>query len=220
MPVRKIPKNYLGVTGRYSSPKNAEMNGFESLLERDYMFHLDFDETVASFDEQPVRIQVAGVNNGYVPDVLVRYLPAKDTGEVRRPKLVEVKPTELLEKHADKFAPKFAAAEAFAAEQGWDFYKVTEQDIRTPRLKNYKFLREYRNIKPDEADLARIVSFVHDHGGTASTRNILNELAPTDEELLRWWPIVWHAILMKRVLCDWDTPFTDDVMLQLPEAVS
>lgn len=51
---------------------NEEMDVFESLLEKDYLLLLDFDDTVETFEVQPVRIPVPGVRNGYVPDVLVR----------------------------------------------------------------------------------------------------------------------------------------------------
>ncbi len=73
MPVRKIPKNYLLVTGAYSSQKNAVIDPFESLLEKEYMMLLDFEESVAKFESQPVRIPVLGVAKGYVPDLLVTY---------------------------------------------------------------------------------------------------------------------------------------------------
>ena len=58
MPVRKIPKNHLMVTGGYSSSKNTEIDAFESLLEKDYLLLLDFDESVRSFEVQPVHIPV------------------------------------------------------------------------------------------------------------------------------------------------------------------
>ena len=33
------------------------MDAFESLLEQDYLLLLDFDDTVESFEVQPVRVQ-------------------------------------------------------------------------------------------------------------------------------------------------------------------
>ena len=93
MPVRKIPKNYLVVTGGHSSHKNTVMNGFEGTLEPEYMLLLDFDDTVENYEEQPIVIPVAGVAAGYTPDVLVHHFA--HTG--KRPKLVEVKPTKYLE---------------------------------------------------------------------------------------------------------------------------
>ena len=44
MPVRKIPKNYLGVTGAFASLKNGRMVGFESLLEKDLFVLLEYDD--------------------------------------------------------------------------------------------------------------------------------------------------------------------------------
>jgi hypothetical protein len=67
MPVRKIPKNYLFVTGAYSSRKSEVMDQFESLLEKDYLLVLDFDDEVESFEVQPVRVPVKGVRRGMFP---------------------------------------------------------------------------------------------------------------------------------------------------------
>jgi len=60
------------------------MDAFESLLEKDYLLLLDFDETVESFEVQPVRIPGKGIVRGYVPDVLVKFWPDPETGEVRQ----------------------------------------------------------------------------------------------------------------------------------------
>lgn len=87
MPVRKIPKNHLVVTGSFASRKNAQMDGFESLLEKEYMLLLDFDEHVERFEVQPVTIPVPGVPKGYTPDVLVYFCPDPNSGEIRRPLL-------------------------------------------------------------------------------------------------------------------------------------
>lgn len=68
MPVRKIPKNHLVVTGAFPSRKNAKMRGFESPLEKEFMLLLEFDSSVASFEEQPLTIQIPGIPRGYTPD--------------------------------------------------------------------------------------------------------------------------------------------------------
>lgn len=75
MPARKIPKNYLVVTGGFASTKNDRLMGFESLLEREYMLLLEHDDTVKSFEEQPVSIRVQRETRAgrYTPDILVRY---------------------------------------------------------------------------------------------------------------------------------------------------
>jgi hypothetical protein len=134
MAVRKIPKNYLVVTGSFSSRKNAQMDAFESLLEKEYMLLLDFDDRVERFEPQPVTIPVPGVPKGYTPDVLVKYFPDTASGGPRKPLLTEIKHTDELLRNAEKYAPKFAAAARYVSERGWEFRVTTQLDIRTPRL--------------------------------------------------------------------------------------
>lgn len=216
MAVRKIPKNHLFVTGGYSSRKSEEMDAFESLLEKDYLLLLDFDDTVESFDVQPVRIPVAGVARGYVPDVLVKYKPNLETCEIRKSLLAEVKRSDYLEKHAAKYAPKFAAAVAYAESMGWEFRPVDETEIRLPRLRNIKFLREYRNVSPSAEDCCRVEQAVMRHGRDSSSERVLAEIATSDDERLYWLPVLWSMVLQKRLLTDLNIPFGGDVQLSMP----
>lgn len=218
MAVRKIPKNYLFVTGGYSSRKNEEMDAFESLLEKDYLLLLDFDDTVEAFEVQPVRIPIAGVPKGYVPDVLVRYRSGHHSDAVRKPLLVEVKHTDHLERHAEKYAPKFAAAHQFAEDKGWEFAVVDQTQIRTPRLANLKFLREYRNVSPSVADIQQVLGCMERSAGETSSHALLDILAPTDDEKLYWLPIIWSMVLTRHVAVDLDRPFTNDVPLWMTGA--
>ena len=216
MAVRKIPKNHLFVTGGYSSRKSEEMDAFESLLEKDYLLLLDFDDAVESFDVQPVRIPVAGVARGYVPDVLVKYRPDPETGEILKPLLAEVKRSDYLEKHAAKYAPKFAAAVAYAENMGWEFRPVDETEIRLPRLRNIKFLREYRNVIPSTENCSRVERTMMRHGRDSSSERVLAEIALSDDERLYWLPIIWSMVLQKRLLTDLNIPFGGDVKLSIP----
>lgn len=216
MPVRKIPKNYAGVTGSYSSRKNADMAGFESLLERDYFLLLDFDPAVESFEPQPVRIPVPGVPRGYVPDVLVKYFPARD-GTRQRPLLAEIKHSNDLARNADKYAKKFEEARRYAQAQDWEFRVVDERAIRTPRLANLKFLREYRNVDPDEANTRRLLSFMAAAGGCNTSTALLQGIAADEEDLLQLLPTLWAMVLRGHLLADLDIQFGQTVALRLPE---
>jgi hypothetical protein len=75
------------------------MDGFESLLEKEFLMLLDFDDTVEKFEVQPVRIPVPGVPRGYVPDILVHYRADRETGEIRKPLLVEIKHTDDIQRN-------------------------------------------------------------------------------------------------------------------------
>ena len=219
MPVRKIPKNHLVVTGSFASRKNGQMDAFESLLEKEYMLLLEFDERVLRFEPQPVTIAVPGIPKGYVPDVLVYYHPDPTSGKIPKPLLTEVKHTDDLQRNAEKYAPKFAAAEKYASERGWEFRKTTEIDIRTQRLANLKFLREYRNIEPANQDSLQLVQFLQRSGGISSVDGLLGQLTSTDDDRLHWLPIIWHAVVTRSLLADWDQPIDNDTALHLPEVV-
>lgn len=84
MPARKIRKNHLTVTGSFASRKDGSVGSFESLLEKEYMVLLNFDDAVESFEEQSVNIPVLGVPRGYTPDVLVHFHENGATGQVRK----------------------------------------------------------------------------------------------------------------------------------------
>jgi hypothetical protein len=216
MPIRKIPKNYLVVTGGFASRKNDQMDAFESLLEKEYMLLLDFNERVERFDTQPITIPVPGIAKGYTPDVLVHYLPDPESGEIRKPLLTEIKHTDDLRRNAEKYAPKFLAAEQLALKAGWEFRITTQLDIRTPRLANIKFLREYRNIEPAQVDQERMLALIERTGGAASPKDLLEWLAASDDERLRWLPVIWHALLNRRVIADLGKPLDHDSILHLP----
>jgi hypothetical protein len=214
MPVRKIPKNYLVVTGGYSSRKSAVMDGFESLLEKEFLMLLDFDDTVDKFEVQPVHIRVPGVPRGYVPDILVHYRADLETGEVRKPLLTEVKHTDDLKRNEAKYAPKFAAAHAFAEEQGWEFRVVNQNDIRTPRLANLKFLREYRNITPSAEDAQHVLTGARQLLDL-TLQKLLSELSTTEVERLHWLPIIWSMIYTRQLCVNMNQPFFNDMPIKI-----
>lgn len=223
MPVRKIPKNWLHVTGGFASRKNGRMVGFESLLEKEFMILLEFDDTVERFEEQPVSIPVPGRKRkapSYVPDVLAHYKPRVPGGKSRKPVLYEVKHTTDLEKNKLKYRPKFAAARQFAKDQGWEFRIITEKEIRTPYLANLKFLREYRNIEPERDTIRQVIQALVDCGGSAEYDALLDKLAPTDAERLSIIPVIWHLVAARQIKADLKSPISGQMRLSLPKGTA
>lgn len=216
MPVRRIPKNYVSVTGRFASCKNGRALGFESLLERDYMLLLEFDDEVVSFEEQPVQIAVpkgdrrAGTQ--YVPDVLVHYKPSPD-GTAKPSVLAEVKKTSDLKVNAAKYAAKFAAATSFAEGRGWVFRTVSELEIRTPRLENLKFLREFRLAERDPKLAGLILSGLSAVGIMLPISVMIDELFPTESERLNGLPVLWQMIASNEIGADLDQPLNNESMI-------
>jgi hypothetical protein len=215
MPVRKIPKNHLVVTGRHASARSDSMVEFESTLEKDYMLLLDADSAVATYEEQPVRIRLPD-GYFYVPDVLVKFHPNAD-GNARRSELVEVKPQAYLDKYADEYACKFSTAEAYAEERGWIFCKRTEHDIRTPKLSNLKFLRGYRRHDPGDEQIRTVMTALRLHGKRWSSNGLADSLGQNSEGRAQWLPVLWHLVGREDILVDMDTQFGADVTIWLPD---
>lgn len=213
MPVRKIPKNHLFVTGRHATDLSPEMVEFESPLEKDFMLLLDFDPRVSSYEAQPVRIPLPD-GGRYVPDLLVSFHQGPDGVEPPRD-LLEVKTQAFLDRYADEYAVKFAAAEAYVLERGWRFRKKTEKEIRTPRLANIKFLRGYRRNVPHPAESDILLTKLQMLGGRSSSRALVEALGSTDMERAQWLPVLWHLIAVRRISVDMDIPFEADVPLWL-----
>ena len=66
MPVRKIPRYGAGHKnlGKFASVKTGRVAWYESLLERDYMYLLDYEGDVSYWHEQPLRIRFSSRRQG------------------------------------------------------------------------------------------------------------------------------------------------------------
>lgn len=221
MPVRKIPKNYLNVTGRLAHGPNSEQSGFESLLEKDYLLQLQFEARVEHFEVQSVQVPVPGHRKPYTPDVLVKYRPGPRGGHVK-PDLVEVKPKDILKRKAEEFAPKFKAATSFARAQGWNFRILTEEDIRTQRLENIKFLREFRRRPPDPDREEAVIDKLRLLGAQATSAELVRALEPSDEieRVAAWYPVIWRMVYERRIAMPLDAPMAESVPLWIPGKAS
>jgi len=139
MVVRKVSGRGGNMIGRFPSLKMGRMIAFESLIEQDYLFLLDFELDVLTFTEQPVQIEYfwEGKERHYTPDFHV----VRKMGE----ELVECKPRELV--HRDENQRKFKIAREWCDGQGWRFRVVTDDEIRTGnRLNNIKLLTRHARI--------------------------------------------------------------------------
>ncbi|SHJ18269.1 TnsA endonuclease N terminal [Malonomonas rubra DSM 5091] len=198
MPVRKIPKSFRAVTGRFPSVVNGRCIGYESKLEYDYFLRLEFDPTVKSYEEQPV--QIPGVVNGrevtYVLDCLVFF------NTDRCPLLVEVKSEEELEEKAETLEKKFSHAHAYAQKNNFDFTVVTERQIYDTALENYKLL--YRFARPP-VQLAekrqQIIELLRSYDQIALGQ-LLYLISDQKQIQAAYQPIVWHMIFSREIETD------------------
>lgn len=138
MPVRKIPRKYHGSTNRGVFPSLRMARGveYESGLERDYFFWLEFENDVLSYEQQPFRIRFLHEHEtrAYVPDLVV-FREGKT-------QLVEIKPFDRVSEERNLM--RFAAAQEYCQAKNFEFVVVTERQIRVkPVLDNIKLLFRY-----------------------------------------------------------------------------
>jgi hypothetical protein len=217
MPVRKIPKNYLVITGLFASAKNNTLCGYEGSLEPDLMHLAEFNRDIAKYEEQPVRIEYTDESNkkrAYTPDLLVFYTDEIVRATGAKPILIEVKPRAYLYERKSELKPKFIAAAAYGCKRDLKFRIVTETRIRTPYLKNVKFLLPFRRLPVNQNYtelLLNLVSWL----GEADPETILLAASSDREERARILPFLWHLVANQVIATDLTKPLTMTTLLRL-----
>lgn len=209
-PARKIPKNYRNVTGVVAGTADTDSVVFESTLENDFYQLLRFDLYVSRIKEQPVKIKFtdpAGKIRSYTPDVLVSFREDLRPAINMKPWLCEVKYRGDLWENWQEYRPKFKAAVHFAKKNGWRFRIITEKEVRTPFLKNARFLFSYRTIVPDVADIRLILDTLYQLRET-DPENLLLALSQDRWHRAALMPTLWHLVAWKRVGVDFTLPVT------------
>lgn len=144
MSVRKVSNRGGNIIGKFPSFKMKRAIQFESTLERDYLYLLDYAADVTFFEEQPllVEYQHDGKARRYTPDFHIV--------QCGRNILAECKPAALV--NTDENQRKFAAARQLCDARGWEFKIVTDAELRSGfRLSNVKLLWRYAGyaVRPE-----------------------------------------------------------------------
>jgi len=191
---RDIPLNYRNITGVASSVKDTAPTAFESPLERDFIELLRFDVlSIASYHTQmPVIFYTeGGKKRRYTPDVFVKY-------EDGRQVMYEVKPREVIKNNWLTLKPKFKQAIRYGKEHGYSFRIVTEVEIRTPYLKNVKFLSSFKRpdgYDPRYKDLVEALRMLETSTPTELTKSIVKSKSEQAVLLHTLWRLVADNIV-------------------------
>ena len=131
MPVRKVSNRGGNIIGRFPSLKMGRMIAFESLLERDFIYLLDYEAQVERFEEQPLTIEYRH------EDQTLHYTPDFHLIEAGQSVLVECKPDHFIDTEENR--RKFAVAREWCVNTGWEFRVVTDHQVRAGwRLAEYQ----------------------------------------------------------------------------------
>ncbi|AFQ42443.1 TnsA endonuclease N-terminal domain-containing protein [Desulfosporosinus meridiei] len=199
MPVRKIQNTSSKKhTGIFPSEKNGRLIEWESLLERDYIYLLEFDRGVKSYTEQPLTLKTKlnGKTYKYTPDVLV----VRDNISM----LIEVKPKNKLIKlkEDEKFRAKVTAANSYCKEQGYKFVIVTDEDIRTGELlNNVKRMFKFSRIVVPSADFLTIRNQLMTYG-PMHIKELSQKLYDNERQQKRIQAMVFSLLYSQKLVCD------------------
>ncbi len=149
-PARKIVTRSGSILrGKFPSPKNGRMVGYEQLLEADTLVLLEMSPRVLSFREQPKRIFYPDGDRTrhYTPDYEVELIDGSR-------KLIEVKPAKRLRSSDVKHKLDRIAEHLERIDE--PFLILTDESIRLqPRLQNLKDLLAQAPLHPPSEDSCR-----------------------------------------------------------------
>lgn len=206
MGARRIPPSHQSITGLFPSRKNGRGIPFESGLERDLCYQLEFDDAVKSYESQPVAItyiRPSGRRCRGFPDFLIEF-----RSEANRPdEIRDVKPRSQLRRNWSALKPRLKAACQYARGQGKLYRLESEVEIRDAFLAQWKFLYRYLCTEPDNTAAQQFLSTMANLKESTPQR-ILQEcfVDPIDRAMAL--PTLWNLIAARAIGADLDRTLT------------
>jgi hypothetical protein len=146
-------------TGSFPSKKMKSNIEYESLLERDYFYWLEYDRQVKRYLSQPITIEYKDTNKKkrrYTPDCYFETVDGKKY-------LVEVKPRQKLDKILSDESQriKYDAAYTYCINNNMKLIIVTDKEINKGNiLKNIKYIHGFSNISVPDDFAKMVVSYI------------------------------------------------------------
>lgn len=175
MAVRKVSNRGGNIVGHFPSLKLGRMVAFESLIERDFVYLLDYDPGVEQFSEQPLTITYhhAGKKRQYTPDFHVIYRG--------HPFLFECKPVQFVDDPKNQI--KFEAARLWCQEQGWTFGVVTDEHLASGwRIANIKLLTQFARYSIGPEIKGRVFAFLTSISRPVKVSDVMQAVNPKEPQ--------------------------------------
>jgi TnsA endonuclease N terminal len=208
--VRKITNkgSKTKVIGRTPSYKMGRAVAWESQIERDFIYLLEFDPDVLSYQEQPRKFQYRadGKVHSYTPDLEVT---TKD-----KTLIIEIKPASKAKD--DEHQRLFKRVAPVIEAEGFEYRVVTDAMIRhEPQLSNIKYLRIHGRTVPTTSDQLIAHSHLTQHP-SPTVSSLMEEF--TVRSLPR--QTVYTLIYWGVIAVDLNQPLTPLSPLFLPKGIS
>lgn len=217
MPARKIRPSRYSMTGYAPTTKGTRAQDAESSLEHDFLTLLEYDRRVERYVAQPFTIHWRdkyGKKRHYTPDVIVKYGSSALLENAHlRTTIFEVKPQAVLRAEWGELKPKFRSAIGWGREFGCLFHLVTENEIRTPYLKNARFLLDYRSRNlPDRLDLIsarqRLIARTLFKLQSTTPQALLQAMSTDPQQQAELIPWIWNLVNQEFIGVDLHKPLT------------
>lgn len=206
--VRKIGPKHSSYSGVFVSKKNNSHVQYESALERDMIYLLEFDETVKIYVEQPLKIEYYDKTKvrTYTPDFLIRY-HEKD----RNDEIIEIKYDKDIKSNFDKYKLKFDNAKLYCDNNYLTFNILTEKNIRNGNenyLKNIRFLFQYkdllRSVNTNGVDIEKCNWILNhlDSNEKITIANLLGRLDKSQNMQAQYLYYIWFLIANYYIECN------------------
>lgn len=214
---RKIGYTYGSVSGNFSFRKEKSI-AFESLLEKDLLTLLEYNQTVLDVIEQPVTLEYINDNGreaSYTPDFLVYFKTgnrSRTFSSYDRPLLIEVKPHDVLLKKFNELRPKFKMAMKYAIENGFTFKIYDEKRIRGVYFRNISFVERYKTLQYDSHEEKHILSHLNKLGQTSIDQLLAYLYASKIQQGIAIGQI-WNMLANHKIACDMHIPLTQNTTI-------
>jgi TnsA endonuclease-like protein len=189
--VRQVSHRGNNTIGRFPSLKMKRMISFESLIECDLLYLLDYEPEVERFEEQPLTIEYADGSS------LRHYTPDFHVVRFQHNLLIECKPQAFIGTEENR--RKFNAAKAWCAEHDWTFGVVTDQDLRAgSRLSNVKFLTRYARQVMQPEFTRRVFKLLAAASPPQTMAALAQSLAPANPAAVMadLWHLAFHHVVV------------------------
>lgn len=210
---REIGPKYSSLSGQICSKKLNSPIQFESSLEKDFIYLLEFNREVRRYFEQPIEIKYIDSTDKerkYIPDFLVIY---KD--KFRKDEIIEIKYELELQKNEEILKEKFEAARKYCIENDMVFRVLSDSYIRDQNhvfLRNVKFLSWYRdffdNINYEVTGLSFDTSYACilidklDEFGTCTINQLIYSVTTDKSKIAELIFLTWYLIANNFIDCD------------------
>lgn len=203
---------FVSVTKRGIGQDGSHVIRCQSPIERDLCSILEVLPWVVRYEHQPFTATAAftdGRHHDYTPDFQV-------LGAAVR-LIIECKPAKKV--GTDAVRQQVAIGRAWAAENGYQFLLVTEEQLRAGAfLENARLLRRYARQTVPAPLLRALGAILGNRPGGVPLGSLAEQLATHAVAPLPLVRASLHALLFRRVLiADLAAPLTDDSCIWLPE---